>query len=141
MNVAIRTVSTVVASLLLTMPARSAPAQGEGAPSSHRASHERMLSALRDILARTDDENWLLGDTRVREYAEKLAKLPPGAPSAVRFQVLVALGDALVYYGREREGLARFAEAFQLDSAGIPEGEYRTAMMKHASAGCGWRRP
>lgn len=99
--------------------------------------HQKMLAALREILERTDDENWLLGDVKVRDLQKKLEGMSPDAPVVARFQMLVELAEALVYYGRERDGLALFEQAFALDPAGIPKGSYQDSKIRHAA---GWLR-
>ncbi|HEX6882114.1 MAG TPA: VCBS repeat-containing protein, partial [Planctomycetota bacterium] len=122
--------ATGLVALPLLAPLLATSPQENGAPSGH----QRMLAALKGILERTNDENWLLGDVKVREGRAKLAALKPEAPAPARFAVLVELGDALVYYGNEREGLAVFAEAFQLPREGIPNGPYQDAKIRYAAA-------
>jgi hypothetical protein len=96
--------------------------------------HMKMLAALKEILDKTDDENWLLGDVKIRELKQKLASMKEGAPVQVRFQTMVELGDALVYYGDEREGLGVFKQAFELDASTIPPGLYQDSKIRFAAA-------
>jgi hypothetical protein len=65
-----------------------------------------MLAVLREIRARTNDDNPWQGDAKARRLAKQLAELPADAPINERFPILTALGEELVLLGREREGLA-----------------------------------
>src|SRR5262245_43500407 len=120
----------VLAPLASILPTPTARAQENGGPSGH----QKMLKALKEILDRTDEETWLLGGVKVRDLRQKLEALKPEAPAAVRFQLLVDLGDALVYYGDEREGLGYFEQAFKLDAQGIPNGPYQDSKIRYAAA-------
>ena len=96
--------------------------------------HMKMLAALKEILDKTDDENWLLGDVKIRELKQKLASMKEGAPVQVSFKTMVELGDALVYYGDEREGLGVFKQSFELDASTIPPGLYQDSKIRFAAA-------
>ncbi len=126
-----RTARVFLVSLVFVLAWASASGSQEKGGTS---GHQKMLAALREILDRTDEENWLLGDVKIRELRQKLAAMKPDAPSAARFQTLVDLGDAVVYYGDEREGLDIFKAAFALDPAGIPNGLYQDSKIRHAAA-------
>jgi hypothetical protein len=113
----------------LSLPAH---AQAKAQP----AGHQKMVAALKVILDHTDEENDLLGDKKIRELQGTLAKMKADAPPEQRFKVLVELGDALVYYGREREGLGFFQQAFELKLADTTGG-YQDAKVRFAAA---WMR-
>src|SRR5262245_18253272 len=72
-----------------------------------------MLALLTQIKDRTDAEKLFLGDMKVRELQKALDALPPG-DSPARCQALGDLGDALVYYGKERDGLALMQQAYDM---------------------------
>jgi hypothetical protein len=120
-------------------PALQETSGGKAAPVTDeaKASHVRMLAELKKIIERTDGENELLGSIKIKRLKEALAKLPPTAQPAVRFQVLVELGDRLVYYGDERDGLAVMQQAFDLGPEGIPPDAYQESKVRHAAA---WMR-
>ncbi|HEX6882785.1 MAG TPA: CRTAC1 family protein [Planctomycetota bacterium] len=109
----------------------------EGAKKAGQMGHQRMLKELERILAATDEENELLGSIKVRRLKEALDKLPEGAKPSTRFVLLCELGNATVYYGREREGLDYYAQAFAIPRAElgeIPEESYQDWKIKHGAA-------
>jgi hypothetical protein len=125
-----RTLLSVAACTLLPLGTLG---QG-GSQKEPSAGHKRMLDALQKILAETDDVNELLGSTKVRRLKEGLAKLPATAKTAARFTLLVELGDAMVYYGDELEGLDVFAQAFALPRAEIPDDLYQESKTRYGAA-------
>jgi len=107
-----------------------------------KASHERMLGELKKILDKTDGENGLLGTVNIKVWQDRLAKLdaaksdatkPELAKPELRFKVLVELGDAMVYYGQEREGLKVLQQAFDMDKAQIPDELYQDSKIRYAA--------
>jgi len=92
----------------------AAPASPPRASTAAGAGHARMLEVLRGIRDRTLDECPFQGDFLGRALEEELRRLPERAPAAERWRILGDLGDRLVYFGREREGLARLQEAYDL---------------------------
>ena len=99
-----------------------------------KSAHERMLAALKEILDKTDGENPLLGGFKMRNYRKALENMPETAPRANRFRLLVELGDATVYYGDEREGLAFFQRAFHMGPEEIPDDIYQDSKIRFAAA-------
>jgi hypothetical protein len=73
-----------------------------------------MLVALREIQERTLDENKFQGDAPIRHFRAELASMNSSTPPVERWRVLRNLGDARVYFGEEREGLALMQEAYDL---------------------------
>jgi hypothetical protein len=110
--------------------AASSPSQDKGA----LTGQQKMLAALKDILDKTNDENWLLGDVKIRDLRKKLDAMRPETPASERFQTMIDLGDAMVYYGDEREGLAMYQQAFDLKPTGIREGIYNDSKVRFAAA-------
>src|SRR5262249_18484264 len=108
------------------------PAQGGVPPG-----HQKMLDALHEILLKTEDENPVLGSPKIRDLKKKLAEMKADAPVPVRFQTMVDLADAMVYYGDERQGLDVFKQAFALDKSAIPNGLYNDSKVRYAAA---WMR-
>jgi hypothetical protein len=96
--------------------------------------HQRMLAALKEILDRTNDENWLLGDVKIRDLRKELDAMKADTPAGERFQKMIDLADAMVYYGDEREGLALYKQAFELKAPGIREGIFNDSKVRFASA-------
>jgi hypothetical protein len=114
-------------------PGKAEPGKAEPGKQEKARGHERMLGALQKILAETDDVNELLGSIKVRKLKEQLERLPQGATLA-RFGALVELGDAMVYYGDEREGLAMLQQAFELPRAEIPDEHYLEGKIRYGAA-------
>ncbi len=110
----------------------SLPAQGSPEKAA-LSGHDKMLAALREILDRTNDDHFALGDGKVREMRQRLDGLKTDAPTEERFQILVELGDAMAYYGDEREGLAVLEQAFELDPAEIQKGLYLDSKVRYAA--------
>jgi hypothetical protein len=102
-------------------------------PKPGESSHQRMINVLKDIIARTEDENALLGSVTIRQKRHELESLPADAPKVRRFSILVELGDAVVYYGDEREGLKTLQQAFDLGPEGIPPEAYNEAKIRFAA--------
>src|SRR5688572_9657250 len=120
---------------LLSIAVLTSAAQGAAGAGDEQASgHARMLAELKKIIDRTDGENELLGSSKITKLKEGLAKLKPDAPVSHRFQILVELGDRMVYYRDEKEGLGVFRQAFELGSEGIPLAIYQEAKVRHAAA-------
>ncbi len=105
------------------------PVAGQG-----KAGHQRMLAELKKILERTDGENALLGSVQIKKLKDGLARLPAEGAPVARFRLKVDLGDAMVYYGEEREGLAVFQQAFDLGKQGIPDEVYQDSKIRYAAA-------
>jgi len=102
------------------------------------SSHQRMVQALKDILSRTDDENFLLGGYKVRNMKQVLANLSPEAKPFDRFRLMVELADATIYYGEEAEGLAMYDKLWALGlekqpDSGIPAETVQDARIRNAA--------
>src|SRR5262245_37687983 len=103
--------ATSVLGTLSTIAAQSGAGAKTDAGQSKETGHEHMIAELQKILERTDGENELLGSIKVRTLKDGLAKLPANAKPEFRFKLMVELGDRMVYYGEEREGLKVFQQA------------------------------
>jgi len=99
--------------VLATASTLAAQTPAKAAAPAGQSGHERTLAMLKEIKDRTDQENVFLGDKAVREKKAALDALPPG-DSAARCQALAEFGDATVYYGNEREGLAFLQQAYDM---------------------------
>ncbi len=125
----------------LPPPPAPSPTPGSGAPPGKApeipAGHRRMLEALRVIRDRTADDNIFQGDVLVRKLGGDLKALPADAPVETRWRVLSQYADRMVYYGREREGLDRYREAYDMLHRlgdGVTGGERAAFLLRMAGA-------
>ncbi len=84
------------------------PAVTESQPGEKGDSHEQMLSALREIQARTADEQPFLGDGPRRRYAQQLSRLPVNAPPSQQLKLHFQLAEAQLQAGQTQLAVEQF---------------------------------
>ena len=76
--------------------------------------HQKMLSLLEKIAARTPNEHTFLGDRDTRALREKLAELPPDASAANRWYLHRQLAENELNLGNETAAILHFSKAYNL---------------------------
>ena len=77
-------------------------------------SHQKMLSLLKEIAARTQNEHTFLGDRAPRALREKLADLSPDASAANRWHLHRQLAASELNLGNETAAILHFSKAYNL---------------------------
>jgi hypothetical protein len=70
--------------------------------------HERMLAVLKEIEARTSDENKYLGDGKARQLEQHLAGLPSDTHPMQKLQLLWQLAEAQLQSGATEKAIEQF---------------------------------
>ena len=76
--------------------------------------HERMLTILREIAARTTETNDYIGNRLVNQLRGVLAKLPANTPDLIRWRLRMEIAEGELRLGNETTAIAEFSQARQL---------------------------
>ena len=88
--------------------------ESTAAPVVQPESHRQMVAELRDIVARTDRENFWLGDLEARVKRKRNDTLGPDAETGERWRSQLELGLAELRLGNEVEALEQLGSAYAL---------------------------
>ncbi len=109
--------ATTVPAALLAVAGTVAVGGGQPLPDDgppQPTGHERMVTALREIIDRTDQDNTWLGDRRAREQRRHLESLPADAGAGERWISHLELGISELHLGREAEAIDNLSRAYEL---------------------------
>jgi ASPIC/UnbV protein/VCBS repeat protein len=91
--------------------AATAPIQSQRDSST---SHQQMLRLLSRAARDSDENNFFVGEGPARRARAALAALPPSAPDAMRWTMLMQVADEELRLGNYQEAIARLADARRL---------------------------
>jgi hypothetical protein len=98
-----------------TLPGTAGPGAGSGRPPpSQPEGHRRLLGLLKEVEARTADENLFLGDKVLRDLNAQLASLPAGAGPEKLWDLERRIGAEDLRLGRNAEAIAHSEKAVAL---------------------------
>ena len=75
------------------------------------AGHQKMIALLKEIAARTADENPWLGDRAVRILGSRYRALPKDASDVEKWRLGIELANEELRVGNERQAIERFSRA------------------------------
>ena len=111
-----RSLHLLVGAMLLSlvfMPASQPQTQARsvGQAKDPSAGHQKMIALLKEIAARTADENPWLGDRAVRILGSRYRALPKDASDVEKWRLGIELANEELRVGNERQAIERFSRA------------------------------